>query len=94
LIFSTFTFFIIVFLLSMLQTFLARYEAFIFSLIAPAIWTICMFILYYTNEISMPILIGGLIAGILILSISRLSAKNSREEKRKQELNDMKKKDF
>ena len=53
-----------------------------------------MFILYYTNKISMPILIGGLIAGILILSISRLSAKNSREEKRKQELNDMKKKDF
>lgn len=91
---GTLTFFLIIIVLSILQTFLGRYTSKAISLIAPSIWVICMVVLYFMNKISLPILIIGTIVGILILSFSRVSSVENHKKNRNRELEDMKKKDF
>lgn len=91
---GVFTFFIIALVLSILQTFLGRYKSKLVSLIAPTIWVLCMIVFYFTDRINLAILIGGSIAGILILSISRITSIQNHKKNREREIQNMKKKDF
>lgn len=89
-----FFFFITIVLLSILQTILARFKSIWVSLIVPTIWIIIMTYLFISDKIGLPVFIAGLIIGLIVLSLSRISNVERYKSKENKELEKMKKKDF
>lgn len=92
---SDYSTFIIIFLMSALQYFMATRNIFLFGFIIPVIYTITMTWLFFTDKIeSITMYIVLLIVGLIILIGQWTSGRKSLKNRQKRELSSMKKNDL